>query len=418
MDYSIIKKIFYDSFKIDTINYGESKVLTLGHDNDRSFFYNGQYYSPLIDTLEDDLAIKYNIKCISIARLISTIKGSISYGDVRSPEGSFARALIAKRFTSLYNKSDYPYSNMEEKVWGKILDETKAEKVIGILPSRELCMACHKRNIWVADMQHGVIAENHPWYGEKFRAIDKKEYLPHSFNVWDYGSAEVIEKWALQKGIHVNVIGNRWIARFKDPNPSDKLVSETLKTYKEKFIVEEDKKVILVSLSWGQEGITNGMISENIIRIIQKTSKKFKWILRLHPNQIKGFATNEFKIFHKLFEEHLVGHCEWELATFSPLPAVIINCNLHICWNSSVAMECAQFGIKSAMLDPRLRSTLVNDYYDYYKKLGFIDFLKDEEEKITKWIDDNLKVKLNDENYSDYNERYYQLLEFLAGKEK
>ncbi|MDR6786139.1 hypothetical protein ABIE26_004858 [Pedobacter africanus] len=415
MDYKLIRKILLDLIKIDKINYGESKVLTIAHDNDRGFVYNGKYYSQLVDTIEDDLR-KRGFECVSIARIISSVKGNISYGNVHSPEGGFARALLMKRLKGFLIRNKYPYSNMEERVWGEILDETKAEKVVGILPSRELCTACHKRGIWVADVQHGVIAENHPWYGAQFRAKDTNQFLPNAFLVWDHGSAEVLEKWAKPKGITINVIGNRWISRFKNPKQDDLLVSNTLNSYRQQFNNEENKRSILVGLSSCSEGMKNGIISESLIKVIQNTSKKYKWILRLHPNQLKGFASHESEIFFKLFKSSLEGHAEWEVATRSALPAVLLSSDLHIAWHSSVAIEGAQLGVKSALLDPRFRGAYADDYYDYYKKLGFIDFVEDDVNAITDWISANIESKSYGEDYENYDQKYNELISFLTEK--
>lgn len=431
MDYSILRKIIRDCFRIDRINYEQTKVLTVAHDNDRSLLYNGKYYSPLIDTMEDDLA-KRGIQCISIARIISRIKGSLSHGKVRSPEGRFARALVIKRFIGLISKGKYPYSYMEEAAWGDILDVTKARRVFGIQPSRELCVACHKRGIWVADVQHGVIAERHPWYGAKFRAHDPLEYLPDAFLVWDYGSERVIKKWAHPRGIATKVIGNRWVARFMRQSTDDELVKNLFG----KFNCEAEgfgaRKRILVSLSWGESNIPNGFICEGLEAVIKKTAHQYAWLIRLHPNQVKGFAEHEASNFMRYFNSVLKGSAEWELATKYPLPVVLQNVDLHISWWSSVCIEAAQFGVKSALLNPRLRevdpirdsyeyaapsltaSVHISDYYQYYREKGMIDFVGENECTIESWIQKNAAGSLEPESYDEFDQEYHRLLSFLA----
>ncbi len=410
MDYKLIKKIFFDLFKVDKIDYGKTKVLTVAHDNDRGFFYHGKYYSQLIDSVEDDLKQR-GIECISIARIISTVKGDIAYGNVFSPEGSFARALVMKRIKGFIFKKGYPYSTMEEKIWGKILDRTGAEKVIAILPSRELCNACHKRKIWVADMQHGVIAENHPWYGKKYRSSDPPHYLPNAFLVWDEGSAQVLNSYCKEKNIDVIPIGNRWVARFIQPVYSDKMVKELIESNN---LPSSNKKNILISLSWGCEGIENGIIPESLISIIEKTSEKYSWLLRLHPNQLKGFATHESKKFFTIFEKRLKKYAIWDIPTKMPLPTLLQNIDIHISWNSSVAIEAAQMGIKSALIDPRLRRKLSGDYYNFYHKNGMIDFIEDDETVIREWINKHITSSKQRENYDSFNNTYLQLLDFIS----
>lgn len=414
MDFSIIRKVIRDCFRIDRQSYPEAKVLTIAHDNDRSLLYNSKWYSPIIDTLEDDLR-QYDIECISVARIISRIKGDLSYGKAFSPEGAFARAFIVKRLQSLWRTNRYPYSTMEEAIWGKIIDESKVQHVIAIQPSRELCVACHKRNVWVADIQHGVIADAHPWYGQSFRSQDPLEQLPHAFICWDKGSSSVIEKWAKTKGIDTFVIGNRWVRRFQYPQFQDPLV----KTLQEKFdaggLNPEQKPAILLALSWGEVNIPNGFMVDDVLHTIQHTSNKYKWFIRLHPNQIKGFATHEGIQFTKFFEKNLKCHAENYFATHTALPLLLNHVDIVLTWNSSVCIEAAQMGIKTALLDPRLRvNSKLEDYYFYYKQKGLIDLLEASEEKITSWIAYNITSRKQKENFFEYDTEYERLMRILA----
>lgn len=414
MDYSIIRKIFLDCFKFDRIDYEPTKVLTLAHDNDRSLLHNGKYYSPLVDTIEDDLA-KRGVKCVSVARIISRVKGPLSYGNARSPEGHFARALVLKRLKALFVKGRYPYSTFEEKTWGRILDVTGAKKVVGILPSRELCVACRKRGIWVADVQHGVIAERHPWYGENFRSRDQLEYLPHTFLCWDLGSRNVIRKWSEAKGITPKVIGNRWLNRFARVSSTDNMVKNLSEAFENEFKPEPGRKTILVALSWGDYNIPNGFIAEGLEAVIRKTSKVYRWLIRLHPNQLKGFATDESVRFFEYFNRKLEGHAEWKVPTAYPLPVVLKNIDLHISWMSSVCIEAAQLGVKSALLNPRLRSRdEIGDYYEYYRGTGMVELVPETESEVNEWILNNIAVKHQPENYDAFNREYEELIQFLA----
>ena len=304
---------------------------------------------------------------------------------------------------------------MEEKIWADILENTQARKVIAILPSRELCVVCRSRNIWIADVQHGVIAHKHPWYGAALRSKDPIKFLPNSFLLWDQGSADVITTWADPLNVDVKIIGNRWLARFILQNKDDKLVATTNSEFKKYLNKEKDPRpIILVTLSWSQEGVANGIIADSIINIIQKTHSKYRWLLRLHSNQITGFASNEFKQFLAIYKNELDTFCEWEIPTKTALPAVLLNTDLHITWHSSVVMEAAQYGIRSATLDPRLLAEFSNDYFEYHKKLGYIDFIVNEELIIEKWIEENIAVKMGMQNFDIENKNYEALLKFLV----
>jgi hypothetical protein len=414
MDYAIVRKVIRDCFKVDRIHYEQAPVLTVAHDNDRSLLHNGKYYSPLIDTMEDDLAAK-GLRCLSVARIVSTIKGDLAYGRVVSPEGGFARALVQKRLLGALRRKAYPYSRMEEAVWGNLLDKTKAKKVFGIQPSRELCVACHKRGVWVADVQHGVIADTHPWYGAAFRAADPLEYLPSAFLLWDKGSEEVIANWARTKSISFHVIGNRWLARFARPLNNDRLVAELSRNFEHNAAKDNTKKTILVSLSWGVDNIPNGFIISGLERVIRETNRVYRWLIRLHPNQIRGFAIDEGPRFVKYFNNNLRGCAEWEQTTRAPLPVILKNIDLHISWQSSVSIEAAQMGVRSALLDPRLRSPAqIGDYYGYYRRAGMIDLVEETGPAIRRWIEAKLQYKAAPESFDAYDVAYRRLIDLLA----
>jgi hypothetical protein len=412
MDWSILAKIAHDIFLVDRKEYPLADVLTVAHDNDRSLFYRNRWYSPLIDTIEDDLRSR-EVKSISVSRVISRIKGEIAHGNVFSPEGSFARALVIKRLVGIFRRKGYPYSKMEEDIWGDILDKSQAKKVLGIQPSRELCVACRKRGVWVADVQHGVISSAHPWYGARFRGSDPIEFLPHAFLCWDKGSQQVIDQWAQDKGVNTLVTGNRWISRFLKRDTSDALVDEMFSIH-EKIGGSDSRPTILVSLSWGCENLPNGIMHDSLKCIIRKTASLYRWLVRLHPNQINGFATHEGKLFKSYFSENLEGFAEWELATLTPLPVVLHYSDLHITWTSSVTIEAAQMGVHSALLSPLFHNPTYSEYFRFYRDSGMIDLVSPNDDEIVSWIEKKLFSKEKSENFEDYDVEYLKLLNFLS----
>jgi hypothetical protein len=411
--FDIIRKIARDAFRIDNVEYEPADVLTVAHDNDRSYVYDGRHYSPLIDTLEDDLR-KKRLKCLSVARIISVIKGDLAYGDVRSPEGAFARALIQKRLKALLFPAHYPYSFKEERIWARVLDETGARSVIAIQPSRELCKACHERGIWVADMQHGVIADTHPWYGKSFRSKDPVNQLPSAFLCWDEGSADVIRSWA-RDAIDVQVIGNRWLNRFLHPQKDDTLVSSVLRESLTDVNGSDDRPKILVSLSWGDKDIPNGFIADALEAAIRSTSDDYRWLIRLHPNQLVGFATHEGPLFQTYYNERLKGHAEWQWVTSAPLPFVLGQVDAHISWWSSVSIEASLAGLKTALLSPRLREGESHaDYYGYFRSIGSIDLVQAKPDEIRAWLKENLSRPRNPRIIAAADEAYGALLAAIA----
>lgn len=414
LDYTIVRKIIRDCFRSDKSIDISVPVVTVANDNSRSLYYRGKHYSPLVDTLEDDLAAE-GIKCLGVSRIISRFKGDLSHGTVYSPEGGFARALLQKRLLAALRRDDYPYSKMEEVVWGRVLDQSQAKRVVAIQPSRELCVACHRRAVWVADLQHGVIAQRHPWYGAAFRADDPIEYLPNAFLCWDRGSEQVVADWAQKKGIATQVIGNRWLTRFLHPNPSDRMVRDLTQQYAAMAGRAGKQQTILVSLSWGEDNIPNGFIHDDLMRAIRESAPQIRWLIRLHPNQVKGFATDEGSRFKAYYDRFLSGCAEWEFPTIAPLPVVLQSTDLHISWASSVSIEAAQMGIKSALLNPRLRlKELAGDYFEYYRTMGVVDFVEASSASILSWIDRNVGSKRPVCAGEAADDAYRRLIEFLA----
>lgn len=413
MDASIVRKIARDTLRVDRFDYPRADVLTVAHDNDRSLLVDGRWYSPLIDTIEDDLRAR-GVECVSVARVISRIKGDLAYGRVYSPEGGFARALVTKRLKGLWARG-YPYSKHEERVWARILDRTGARKVLAIQPSRELCVACRERGVWVADVQHGVIGESHPWYGGRFRGQDPVSYLPHAFLCWDEGSRAVIEPWARDKGIHSPVIGNRWVARFVRRAPDDALVQRLLGTFDARTLNPKRLPAVVVALSWGESNIPNGFMVDGLRDAIRATQDRIRWFVRLHPNQLNGFATHEGRKFREFFREYLDGLVEWEAATRVALPLLLAHTDMVVSWASSVSIEAAQMGIPSALLDPRLRAPDDRgDYYEHYRRAGLIDLIPESESSICSWIQAHAGSKGRPENFDAFEAEYRRLLDFLS----
>jgi len=108
---------------------------------------------------------------------------------------------------------------------------------------------------------------------------------------------------------------------------------------------------------------------------------------------------------------------EWSVTTRSPLPVVLAHADLHISSFSSVGIEAAQMGVKSAMLDPRLRvqgNSEYDKFFRYYREKGMIYFVEETEDKILNWIEKNLNNKKMPEDFDRYDQEYAKLIDFLA----
>ncbi|KGY11304.1 hypothetical protein NM22_15685 [Vibrio tubiashii] len=395
-----------DCFKLGHPDYPKSDVLTFACDNDRYIDFNGKKYSPLIDTLEDDLS-NLGMTTTSITRIASTIKGNVSYGNALSPEGPFARAMILKRLKGGII-SGYPFSHYEYSIWQVILDKVKPKVVVGINPSRELCKLCNERGIWVADIQHGVITDSHPWYGETFRSSDPNDWLPNAFLVWDRGSFDVMNKWCSKRSIDVIQTGNPWISRFLKKEASDKLVTSLTNKYP--LNLDSNKRTIVLSLSWGDVTIPNGFIHPELEQFMKRHKEDFNWIVRLHPNQIKGFASDEGVKFNKYWEKYFSDFdVDWEYYSSVPLPLILSIVDYHITWSSSVCIEAAKFDVKSLVMNPEFRSTK-SDYYAELERQGYVYKMECNYDLINNWI---LTTPSRGKESLENDIKYQSLLSFI-----
>lgn len=407
MDTAIVFKILRDVFRKDKIDYPECDVLTFACDTERHTRYRGKHYSPLIDTLQDAMEQK-GLRCVSITRIASVIKGEKSHGQVFSPEGGFARAMVLKRLKGIFNRSRYPFSYAEARVWRRVLETTKPKVVIGVFPSRELCSVCHEMGIWVADLQHGVIAESHPWYGQGFRGSEPVQWLPDAFLVWNEGTAKIIRKWASAIGIDIQIVGNPWVDRFRARRPDDELVNELERIYPQ---TDNPLPKALLSLSWGDETVGDGIIHPHVERFVLDTLDRYEWHFRLHPNQLQGYATDEGIDFKHYFSDTFPPESiNWQMASAMPLPLLLSRCDLHITTHSSVCIEAASFGIPSALTDPELSAGgKRSDYYEYLVSAGYADKIGQSYDAITKWFERNENTRI--EPSEEHGEAFCEMLD-------
>ena len=193
------------------------------------------------------------------------------------------------------------------------------------------------------------------------------------------------------------------------------MVTELSRNYEQEVVNGDNRKTILVSLSWQEDNIPNSFLVDGLENVIRKTAHVYRWLIRVHPNQVKGFATDEGPKFVRYFGRKLLGYAEWEHATRAPLPVVLKNIDLHISWQSSVCIEAAQMGVKSALLNPSLRSpALRGDYYTYYRQTGMVELIPEKEDDITSWVQRNIDSKRSPESFDEVNRCYRQLIDFLS----
>ncbi len=222
------KPLLRSVLKIDDWNkLGKVDIVFVNHDGHRSYMYDNVAYAPLIDSLQEAY-LKKGYSCLTIASPFSQLIGNEAFGEVIDFNGSFARAAINRLLQNIFSKETYFGTRCLKEVWDQILLATNPRRVIAIQPDAALCVACRQRGIDVADLQHGVVSDEHPWYGESFRKDSKTEVLPTTFICWDKTAIAVLEKWTIEKEILIEPISNPWLQRFIENDNRDKLVSDAI----------------------------------------------------------------------------------------------------------------------------------------------------------------------------------------------
>lgn len=433
MDYKTygIKPFLISLFKRDKWDLlSKIDILFVDHDGHRSYNLDGKMFAPLIDSFQESFDPS-NFKFLTIAEPYSQITFGKAHGKVIDFNGSFARCAIIRKIRLLFKNEKYPGEFGYRYLWKKILDKTQPRLVVAIMPSESLCLACSENRILVADLQHGVIADKHPWYGAIYKINTPTNLLPNIYLCWDQQSAEVLLKWTISKGIFVRVIGNPWYIGFAK-------ILRSRASYKERlfkdFNISNDLPTILITLGWdfmqyNSDYFTkkysreisfeqNAGFSLGLLELIKRTFNLYNWRIRLHPVQING---EEFKIVNKFLSDNLA-YCQnvdWIESSKLPLPFILENIDLHITFCSTIVSEAAIFGVKSAILVPFPKP---NDWLESYflqeLSSGMASYVFNIEEEIENWISHNLYTKIiaNKLNNSDYYEFIDSVSAFLKSE--
>lgn len=397
--------LIYGLLKKDSWNsLSNCDVLLVRHDNDCGYNFLGKVYSPLIDTI-GDLCIMRGLKVQSVATPYSRYVGNEAHFSPVSLNRSFFMIGVAGKLLQLFREYEYRKKWTELRrveLWFQILNKANPKYVIGIQPDEFLCRAAKLHGISVYDLQHGIIHDENPYYGEHYRENTSVESLPDGFLCWDDRSVSVILKWAHRTKIQVLKIGNPWFLRFSRILKEDSLVIEAMA---DKEVISIKQPCILVSLQWGfsenYPDESNGIIFEALEKAILDTSDLYDWILRLHPVQLRGSERGKvIDYLDKTFGTEKTQ--KWLKYSYMPLPALLNKVDLHITGGSTVVIEAAWMGVQSGLMNERLTyDPKYQDIYSNERNTGMVENLPHNSEEIKVWIAENLakghgKATMND----------------------
>jgi hypothetical protein len=237
-------------------------------------------------------------------------------------------------------ESDASRMFVNERLFDFLLDKLQPEKVVGLTyynpAMMGLILACKKRNIPIADMQHGPQGALHASYAD-WTSVPTEGYelLPDEFYCWNDRDAGEINNSIFDRGIlaHRAVnFGNPWTAFWKNPARPSSFASWP-------------ERLILYTLQ-----PVEGMLEPYLINAIRQTQHEYAWWFRLHPRQI---AKDKAILVETLQNARLEKVVNIDDASALPLPDILRHTTVHITKYSGCFLEAMEFEVPSVIIDER-----------------------------------------------------------------
>lgn len=345
--YALAKRInIYDS----SSEVKKCDFLLFCHDANRGLVLNKKAYSPLIDSLKDEIEVK-GFESLTIAHPWSKVIGDKAYGSPIAINGTFLLAKLLKKLIT--------YSKLKPDVafYEMLLKKANPKVIVTIGSPIELCIAARKLNIFHAELLHGIGYTEIEWNWDALPI----ECLPQCILSLDSVSTKTFSKLK-HKGVTIKEIDHPFLRRFE--GRGKEIPSEW--RLQPRNNVQKYSKEILVSLQWGYapnidelelfKGVLpNGLFYEELQEVIKQTKQTVYWRFRLHPVQYT--QPEKYKklldFMDKFVEENI--NCEWKESTYTPLPSILPLCSGHITMSSMSSYEAAYFGVPTLALAPSLQ---------------------------------------------------------------
>lgn len=380
----ILKSI---NFKDNINSITPCDVLFFCHDVDRGITLNNQAYSPLIDSIKDDLESK-GYKCLSIAHPWSKITGIAGYGEPININSYFLFAKIIKKIFGRFGFTP------ELKLYEIIIMKAKPKIIITIGLSNALCEVARRTGVFHVELLHGIGYTPIPWDWDR----KEKRNLPQGILSLDPVSTKTFSE--LKKhDVLIKEVAHPFLRRFDEINisniPPEWLPNKTKERY---------DKEILVSLQWGYtDGIDeidafkgilpNGLFYKEIEKVIKLTCKTVYWRFRMHPVQYR--QPKKYKKIFDFIKSFVESNenCDWEESTYIPLPGLLMQCSGHITMLSMVSYEAAYLGVPTLALCPTLRNdgaykTMFNDLVEQ----NYLLKQPSQVDTILEWVNNTEKI--------------------------
>jgi hypothetical protein len=357
----------------------KSAILFFCHDNDRGVNFRTQAYSPLIDSIRDELEL-LNYKCQSIAHWGSKLVGKRAFG----------RPISINRiiFFGLLKKKLFGKESAIKNIYRRILLTSQANLIITIGSPSDLSSAARELGVLHVEILHGIGYPFLPWgWGDL-----EKEQLPQGIFSLDRISTEAFSLLDKHQ-ITIKTIPHPFLKRFTKKRKNDIPDEWTIDLPNEIY----SKKRILVSLTWGYAGdhgesiefkniLVNGLFFPEVEELVSLRRDIF-WFFRLHPLQLRDSKYRRIIDFLKNFVSKN-NNCAWEKASYLPYPTIAMLCSGNIGMNSMGCYDAAAMGVPTLMLCPTVQPG--NRHGDRFLDLieeGYVTKALPNLEVINEWVD-------------------------------
>ena len=368
-----LKEIYY--FINSSEIKGKELILILG-DDDYGLFLNKKRFSQLIDSFQKNL-ISLKLESLIIRKWRSIYPISILKNQAPSNRLLFLIGFYLNFFKS------YNSFNANTNGWIYTFKFYKPKLIVAIQPDIYLCRACKRLKIPVVDLQHGIIIPEKDTYYRYLNGIGKKEDFPDFiFSIFKSSHNKLIKKKSTCKIIYIGspYLANKDFVNLKENVLVKKGGRETTNVLISHQTLRNMDYVDMFDKSWHKTGI-----SLALLEAISKCDISINWIVRAHPTY------NNSKELYRLFNKVSLKKgtsIEIVSANSIPLPQQLQEVDLHLTSFSSVVLEAAEYGIRSAVL---FNSISIENIYGTSLDSRMITQIPNKSSSIINWLNQNLK---------------------------
>lgn len=409
----ILKSInYYFFYKARSSSY---EVLLICHDANLSYKYNNKRYSPLLDSVSENL---YKLDK-SVLKIVPFSKYSDAeiFGKCLNIDDVWLGSIYFQSIKNRVLNRGIDFGHRKINAWDDVIKQINPKIIIAIQPPHELCIAARKNNIYTFDLQHGVISiDDNGYYSISYRAEYDQNGWPDGILCWDKNTKIWINE-RYQKFVTARVIGNPFILRFYKNDQNDTLVNESNQKLN-KYLECDEKKKIIVTTQWGYEhleGILKLGIPQSVIKMIKRRDEGNEWWIRFHPVTLKNLGEeNVYRICSDEFSG--LNNVHFKFPTTLPLPLLLNMADLHITYSSATVKEASIFSVKSAMLSANHEN--LKNWFSSEIEDGHAIIVNDSYDSLKQWIlkssiEKNFDTKELNKLSINYNEFIGDLSMFL-----